>query len=97
MKINYSIFKKYLLIISLIICSTRETFADNVETLTIEDFLILIMEKHPVAKQAALLSEQARQELRVARGMMDPTLNSRLYRKELGGENYFTLWDNTLR
>lgn len=70
---------------------------ENVKIFTIEDFFTKIMENHPVAKQSALLSEQAKQELRIARGLMDPTINSRLYRKELDGSNYFTLWDNTLR
>ncbi len=28
---------------------------------------------------------------------MDPNINSSLYRKELNGSNYFTLWDNTFR
>jgi outer membrane protein TolC len=71
----------------------------NVEptTLTLEEFYYQILQNHPVARQAALLSEQARMELRVARGFFDPTFSSRFYRKVLGGDNYFTLWNNTLR
>lgn len=76
---------------------TGSSYAGKVQIFTIEDFLFQIMERHPVARQAALLSEQAKQELRIARGLMDPTINSRLYKKELDGNNYFTLWDNTLR
>lgn len=72
-------------------------FNDNEKLFTIEDFYTQILEHHPVARQASLLSEQAKQELRVARGMMDPSINSRVYKKELDGKNYFTLWDNTLK
>jgi outer membrane protein TolC len=64
---------------------------------TVDDFFAQILRHHPVAKQGALLSEGARQELRLARGLLDPQLNSKFYRKELGGANYYTLWDNTLR
>lgn len=79
------------------IFSTHNTYADTTLIFTLEDFYIQILENHPVARQADLLSEQAKRELRVARGVMDPTLNSSLYRKELDGSNYFTLWENTFR
>ncbi|GAA4314658.1 TolC family protein [Nibribacter koreensis] len=52
---------------------------------------------HPVARQANQLSEQARQELRMARGVFDPVAASKFYQKELGGKNYYTLWDNVLK
>jgi outer membrane protein TolC len=76
---------------------SKRSFADPVRVFTIEDFYLQILENHPVARQAALLSDQARQQLRIARGMMDPVINSNLYRKELQGSNYFTLWDNAFR
>ncbi|CAN5881438.1 TolC family protein [soil metagenome] len=67
------------------------------QVFTIDDFYTQILQHHPVAKQASLFSDAAKQELRIARGLLDPRVNSRVYRKELGGTNYFTLWDNTLR
>jgi outer membrane protein TolC len=62
-----------------------------------DDFYAQIIRYHPVARQANLLGEKAKQELRIARGLLDPTVNSKFYRKELGGTNYYTLWDNTLK
>lgn len=98
---NFShFFKRFYLLFGVFILIHPLTRAQDVsgkDVFTIEDLFSQIMENHPVAKQAALLSDQAKQELRIARGMMDPTINSRLYKKELDGNNYFTLWDNTLK
>ncbi|WP_400191315.1 TolC family protein [Hymenobacter sp. B81] len=64
---------------------------------TLADLLTLVGENHPVARQAGLLPERARQEVRQARGLLDPTAASKFYRKEFGGKDYWNLWDNTLR
>ncbi|WP_162051558.1 TolC family protein [Pontibacter pamirensis] len=70
---------------------------DTIQALTLRDFHRLILQHHPVASQAALLTEQARQELRMARGMLDPVISSNVYRKEYNGKEYYNLWSNTLR
>ncbi|OON70398.1 hypothetical protein B0919_06355 [Hymenobacter sp. CRA2] len=57
----------------------------------------MVGENHPVARQAALQPERARQEVRQARGLFDPAAESKFYRKEFGGKDYWNLWDNTLR
>jgi outer membrane protein TolC len=70
---------------------------DTVQVLTIQEYYQLILQNHPVASQAMLLTEQARQELRMARGALDPVLNSKLSKKEFNGKEYYTIWSNTLR
>lgn len=70
---------------------------DSVQVLTIQEFYQLILQHHPVASQAELLTEQARQELRIARGTLDPVFNSKLSRKEFGDKEYYNIWTNTLR
>ena len=70
---------------------------DSAQALTLPDFHRLILLHHPVASQAALLTEQARQELRMARGSFDPVISSKVYRKEYNGKEYYSLWSNTLR
>ncbi|WP_347157226.1 TolC family protein [Pontibacter chitinilyticus] len=70
---------------------------DSAQVLTLQQYHRLILANHPIASQAALLPEQARQELRIARGTLDPVLSSKLYRKEFGGKEYYNLWSNTLR
>ncbi|MBC3541256.1 TolC family protein [Rufibacter sediminis] len=71
--------------------------ADSTAVFTIQDLMGQIAVHHPVARQAQQLSEQALQEIRMARGAFDPVLASKFYNKELGGKNYFTLWDNVLK
>lgn len=71
--------------------------ADSTRVFTLNDFYGQILRHHPVARQAALLDEKARQEIRVARGLLDPKISSKYYEKELGGKNYFSLWDNSLK
>ncbi|WP_439881245.1 TolC family protein [Pontibacter sp. MBLB2868] len=67
------------------------------QALTLEEFHGIILQYHPVASQAALLTEQARQELRIARGALDPVISSKVYRKEFGGKEYYNIWSNSLR
>jgi outer membrane protein TolC len=90
-----SLLKIWILLVGLLLPVVAQ--AQGPMVFTIDDFFTQILQHHPVAKQAGLLSDAARQELRIARGLLDPRVNSRVYRKELGGTNYFTLWDNTLR
>ena len=88
------------LILSLIILGIipgKAQVQDSVQVLTLQDFHRLILQFHPVASQAALLTEQARQELRMARGTLDPVVSSKLYRKEYNGKEYYHLWSNTLQ
>ena len=70
---------------------------DSVQVLTLEQYHRIILANHPVASQARLLTEQARQELRIARGAFDPEISSKLQRKEFGGKEYYNIWDNTLK
>lgn len=53
------------------------------------DFLYKVVAHHPLAKQAQLLTERARMEIRVARGGFDPTLNYYLSEKQYAGTSYY--------
>jgi outer membrane protein TolC len=86
----------YLLTLFLVYPASATT-TDTTRTFTLEDFFVQIVAHHPIARQIGLLSQKARQEIRLARGVLDPTLEAKYYHKELGGQNYYTLWDNTLR
>ena len=55
---------------------------DSVRPFTLENFYLLITKNHPVAKQAGLLNEFARQEIRLARGNFDPKIEIQ-YNKSL--------------
>jgi outer membrane protein TolC len=92
--------KSTLIILALLILSApfaKGQTKDSVNVLTLTEFQDLIIQFHPVASQAALLTEQARQELRMARGAFDPVIATKVYRKEFGGKEYYNIWSNTLR
>lgn len=70
---------------------------DTVSIMDLREFLHLVVANHPVVKQAELLSESARQEIRIARSAFEPVFESKYYRKSFKGNNYFSLWENNLR
>ncbi|MBD0260936.1 MAG: TolC family protein, partial [Cytophagales bacterium] len=76
--------------------TTAQT-SQKTRVLTSREFFQRVMEFHPVARQAALLSENARQELRIARGEFDPKLESDFAMKEFKKSLYYRNWDTQLK
>lgn len=70
---------------------------DSVKPFTIENFYELIIRNHPVARQAQLLSEVARQEIRLARGNFDPKLEADFFSKKYNGKEYYTIAGGSLK
>lgn len=70
---------------------------DSVKALSFGVYLDLVAQNHPVALQARLLSEQAKQEIRMARGAFDPKLAGSYDRKDYMGKNYFIQEDYGLK
>lgn len=54
-----------------------------------QEFLYKILAHHPLVRQARLLTERARMEVRIARGGFDPTLNYYLNDKQYTGTTYY--------
>ncbi|MFC5269668.1 TolC family protein [Adhaeribacter terreus] len=75
----------------------RAQASETALVFTLDAFFDQIMRHHPVARQAALLPEQARQEIRIARGNFDPSLSSYYNNKEYTGKEYYQLWDSNLK
>lgn len=65
--------------------------------LTVSEFVEIVKQYHPVAKQAALLPQQALAELRLAQGGWDPTLYSNYDRKTYDGKNYYSYFENNIK
>jgi outer membrane protein TolC len=59
-------------------------------TLSLEQVFQWVQAFHPVAKQADLLPDQARMEIRQARGAFDPTTVFSWYGKTLKGQDYYS-------
>jgi outer membrane protein TolC len=70
---------------------------DTARPFTLGDFYKLVILNHPVAKQAAMLSEVARQEIRLARGNFDPKLESQFSSKQYNNTTYYQLFDGSLK
>ena len=69
------------------------TLPDSVKPFTIDMFYKVVIDHHPVARQASLLSEMARQEIRLARGAFDPKLEFMLSQKQFQDKTYYDLRD----
>lgn len=70
---------------------------DSARPFTLENFYEVIVKYHPVAKQAALLSDVARQEIRLARGSFDPKLETQFLLKHYNKTEYFRLFDGSIK
>ncbi|WP_018476761.1 TolC family protein [Pontibacter roseus] len=70
---------------------------DSVEVLTMHELYRQVLTHHPLAAQAALLAQQAEQELRMARGGFDPVLSSKYGEKQYTGKDYYRYWESSLR
>lgn len=56
-----------------------------------------VLARHPVAQQARLVAQQARNELRVAWGAFDPTFTATWDQKVAGGVSYYNYLDAELK
>lgn len=69
------------------------------DTIIIEplDFFRQIMQNHPIVKQASLLSDFGKQEIRLARGLFDPKFTSNLEMKDFKDKLYYQIWETQLK
>lgn len=72
------------------------TLPDSVRPLTIDNFYHLVLQHHPVARQADLLNEFARQEMRLARGNFDPKLEAKYLVKNFADIEYYRIFDGSV-
>ena len=70
---------------------------DTVKPLTLEHVYQQVIAYHPVAKQANLLSDVAKQEIRLAKGNFDPKLDVQYLSKDFGGTQYYKVVNGSLK
>lgn len=82
---------RFSLFIVLIFClpGMHSAAQETVQILSEEQFLAIVRQYHPVAKQGALLVEQANAELLSARGNFDPVINYSNDQKTFDSKNYY--------
>jgi outer membrane protein TolC len=71
--------------------------ADSTAILSMAEYLSILKTFHPVAKQADILTEQAKANLQLARGGFDPVLYSDYDRKEFYGKNYYSFFSSEIK
>lgn len=76
---------------------TLFTIPDTARVLTLENFYQWVISNHPVARQAGLLSEVARQEIRLARGNFDPKAEISYITKNLDNTRYYDKFNAELK
>lgn len=76
---------------------TLFTLPDSVKPFTIENFYHLVIRNHPIAKQAELLSENAKQEIRMARGNFDPKIEMEFLSKNYNDKEYYTVANGSVK
>lgn len=63
----------------------------------IKDFYRQLAVGHPIVKQANLLSEMGKQEIRLARGFFDPKIAASHEFKDFKKQNYFNTWNTEMK
>ena len=71
--------------------------SDSTEVMSLQAFVTMVLVNHPVVKQAELLPENARQELRLARGAFDPKLEATWDVKNFKDQEYYDIFNTTLK
>ncbi|RYD80044.1 MAG: TolC family protein [Sphingobacteriales bacterium] len=78
-------------ILVLMLFTGLKTYAqDSVKIFSLEAFLSQVIYAHPVARQAQLKNQIAKQQLRFARSAFDPAIKGDYYHKNFDGKTYFT-------
>jgi outer membrane protein TolC len=71
--------------------------SDSTRLFTLNEYYELIIKNHPTVKQANLLTESARQEIRLARGSFDPKLEAEFSKKQFNGQEYYNILNGSLK
>lgn len=71
--------------------------ADSQMVMTIDDYYRIILTHHPVVRQSETFSADAKAQIRMTKGMLDPAVSVDYQGKTLVGAEYYQLWDNTLK
>jgi outer membrane protein TolC len=86
-----------LLLLFVSVISFAKSAEDSVRTLAFDDFYQLVIQNHPIVKKASLLTQQAAQEIRLARGSFDPKLEGSWDLKDFKDSEYYNLLDVSIK
>jgi outer membrane protein TolC len=86
-----------LLLLFVSVISFAKSAEDSVSTLAFDDFYQLVIQNHPIVRKASLLTQQAAQEIRLARGSFDPKLEGSWDLKDFKDSEYYNLLDVSIK
>ncbi len=69
----------------------------NNQPFTLDAYYQVITTNHPIAQQINLLSEMAKQEIRMARGVFDPNIEFNYQKKDFNDTEYYTTVNGGLK
>jgi len=84
-------------IVALLVPMSTIAQVEEKKTLTLNEFIEIVKAYHPVAMQANLIPQQAREELRIARGGWDSMIYADYDRKSYDGVNYYSYFENSIK
>ncbi len=85
------------IILFFILCLHPVIHGQNANVLTFDEFMELVKTHHPISKAAQLQLNKGDEELRIARGSFDPTIDVNVQQKYFDGKQYYDLSDGKLK
>jgi outer membrane protein TolC len=85
--------------ISLFVTLATITFgclADSLSVMPFSEYQALVIQNHPLARQAQTLNEEARKGLTLARGAFDPRVEAAYDQKQFNSKEYWQIWSGRL-
>jgi outer membrane protein TolC len=89
--------KPIIAILVAIILSLHAPAQDSSRSLSLQDYISILAQYHPIARQAGLLTDRAKAELHLARGGFDAMLYSDYDSKRYNGVQYYSLFENQIK
>ncbi|MBC7743517.1 MAG: TolC family protein [Flavobacterium sp.] len=80
---------KYLILFSAFVLSSSAKGQDTLQRLSAQQVMEIVMQYHPVAKEADIFIEKAKADVTIAKGMFDPVLQNETAKKKFDGNNYY--------
>jgi len=82
---------RWFLLTILFISTSLQAQESDSTVLSFDEFYSLVLANHPMAKQADLLTQQAAQQVRLARGSFDPKIEATWEAKEFKDTEYYNI------
>ncbi|MFM9008124.1 MAG: TolC family protein [Bacteroidota bacterium] len=70
--------------------------ADSLSVMPFAQYQALVIQNHPLARQAQTLNEEARKGLTLARGAFDPRIETYFDQKQFNTKEYWQIWSGRL-